>query len=216
MQALIAHGEESEACSRIKELLEIPRKDLSPSALMTLHRVEAQVYLADWQLDKASLALEESRKKLKEFSKDRASDESTASVSDASANSMVVESAAFNFALEGAVAWLRGEQLMAESRYRHALEMPINLHNHLGFAWASVGMAVLLAKSGEQDASAKAIVAGIREAGSASQVARSVMEFLLYRLQLGSRLDSDAADRLLVRFVTGANIRRCEEVYEYV
>lgn len=198
-QAYIADGKLDEAHLALDPIIELDDDKQSPFAWANVHRVDAQLCVAEGRTGDALKAVEKSQDSLNKISSVGA----------------LLEASALTKALAGFLFALQGDTSRANNCYHAVWSLPIQSRNHLGVGWAAAGEAVLIAKSGNCQNAIAVVTRGLDAIGCASRSIRSVLLLFLQQLKAKGHLDEKDANRLLSLIVTGANLQRCQEVFEH-
>ena len=140
-QAYLAAGDPDAARHLIeKQLAEFDREPM-PAFVATLKRVEAQLRLAEGNLNLAQSAIAASWKAIEDLNS--------------------TELAAATVAITGLTNALMGSTSSADSCFEQACSLPADLHNRRGQGWAWAGRAILAREAGDRRSSLVAIRKGL-------------------------------------------------------
>ena len=161
-QAYLAAGNHQAARRELDTQLAEQDQEPSTLGLATLKRVEAQLLLAEDDLGSAEAAIAASRQAL-----------------DTQGDLKTVDMAAATVAITGVIRALTESHASAQSCFEEACQLPPELYNYRGQAWACAGRAILAREAGDADAALRAIGEGLDKVQRGGAPIRSFLLQLL-------------------------------------
>jgi tetratricopeptide (TPR) repeat protein len=182
-QANLSAGNVGAARKLIEERLAAADTEPSTIGFSTAKRIEAQLRLAEGDLDRARDAIEKSWNTIREQGEE-----------------ITTELAAATITIAGVIHALKGGNDYAQSCFEQACRLNPDLHNHRAQGWACAGRAILASASKDENSSRLAIFEGLKLVERCGAPIRFVLLELLRSRYSKKRLDLKDLRELVHKF----------------